>query len=83
MYDSSLISSTNTAVCSWTDCRKKRLIPAHFHGKRLVEIDTSQQKYGLKACSLAQIIEHRQHTEQLVIREEVVKLPTNFGDSDC
>ncbi|MBR2145498.1 MAG: GTP cyclohydrolase II, partial [Akkermansia sp.] len=50
---------------------------------RLGEMGSFQRKYGLKACSLAQIIEHRQHTETLVEREEVVKLPTDFGDFDC
>ena len=50
---------------------------------RLGEMGAFQRKYGLKACSLAQIIEHRQHTEKLIIREEVVKLPTDFGEFDC
>ena len=50
---------------------------------RLGEMGEFQRKFGLKACSLAQIIEHRQHTEKLVEREEVVKLPTDFGDFDC
>lgn len=50
---------------------------------RLGELGSFQKQYGLKACSLAQIIEHRQHTETLVEREEVVKLPTDLGDFDC
>lgn len=50
---------------------------------RLGELGSFQKKYGLKACSLAQIIEHRQHTEKLIIREECVKLPTDFGEFDC
>ena len=50
---------------------------------RLGELGSFQKKYGLKACSLAQIIEHRQHTEKLIIKEEVVKLPTDFGDFMC
>ena len=50
---------------------------------RLGELGSFQKKYGLKACSLAQIIEHRQHTEKLIIKEEVVKLPTDFGEFEC
>ncbi len=50
---------------------------------RLGEMGAFQKKYGLKACSLAQIIEHRQHTEKLIVREEVVKLPTDYGVFDC
>lgn len=50
---------------------------------RLGELGTFQKQYGLKACSLAQIIEHRRHTEQLVHREETVKLPTDFGEFIC
>lgn len=50
---------------------------------RLGELGSFQKQYGLKACSLAQIIEHRRHTEQLVHREETVKLPTDFGEFTC
>lgn len=50
---------------------------------RLGEMGSFQKKYGLKACSLAQIIEHRQHTEKLIVKEEVVKLPTDFGEFTC
>ncbi len=50
---------------------------------RLGELGSFQKKHGLKACSLAQIIEYRQRTETLIIKEEVVKLPTDFGDFMC
>jgi len=50
---------------------------------RLGELGEFQRKFGLKACSLAQIIEHRQHTEKLIVKEEVVKLPTDFGEFTC
>lgn len=50
---------------------------------RLGELGSFQKLYGLKACSLAQIIEHRRRTEQLVHREETVKLPTDFGEFIC
>ena len=50
---------------------------------RLGELGEFQRKFGLKACSLAQIIEHRQRTETLIEKEEVVKLPTEFGEFTC
>ncbi len=50
---------------------------------RLGELGSFQKQYNLKACSLAQIIAHRQHTEKLVEREETVKLPTDFGEFTC
>lgn len=50
---------------------------------RLGELGSFQRAHGLKACSLAQIIAHRQHTEKLVEREETVKLPTDYGEFTC
>ncbi|MBR3926183.1 MAG: bifunctional 3,4-dihydroxy-2-butanone-4-phosphate synthase/GTP cyclohydrolase II [Akkermansia sp.] len=50
---------------------------------RLGELGTFQKKHGLKACSLAQIIEYRQRTETLIEKEEVVKLPTDYGNFMC
>ena len=50
---------------------------------RLGELGAFQRQFGLKACSLAQIISLRQHTEKLVEREETVHLPTDFGDFTC
>ena len=50
---------------------------------RLGELGTFQREHGLKACSLAQLIAHRQHTEKLIEREEIVKLPTDYGEFTC
>ncbi len=50
---------------------------------RLGELGSFQRQYGLKACSLAQIIAHRQHTEKLVEKEESVNLPTDYGEFVC
>lgn len=50
---------------------------------RLGELGSFQKQFGLKACSLAQIIRHRQNSEVLVEREETVKLPTDYGDFIC
>ena len=50
---------------------------------RLGELGSFQKQHGLKACSLAQIIAYRQRTETLIEKEEVVKLPTAYGDFMC
>lgn len=50
---------------------------------RLGELGSFQRQFALKACSLAQIISHRQHTESLIVHEESVHLPTDFGDFIC
>ncbi len=50
---------------------------------RLGELGAFQRAFDLKACSLAQIISLRQHTEKLVEREETVHLPTDYGDFTC
>lgn len=42
-----------------------------------------QKKHGLKACTIAQLIEHRRRSEKHVEREETIKMPTRFGDFDC
>lgn len=50
---------------------------------RVGDLGDFQQKHGLKACTIAQIIEYRRRSEKLVVREETVKLPTDHGDFDC
>jgi len=50
---------------------------------RLGELGSFQKQFELKACSLAQIIRHRQNSEVLVEREETVKLPTDYGEFIC
>jgi 3,4-dihydroxy 2-butanone 4-phosphate synthase/GTP cyclohydrolase II len=42
-----------------------------------------QKRHGLKACTITQLIEYRHRSEKLVVREETVKLPTDFGEFDC
>lgn len=42
-----------------------------------------QKKHGLKACTIAQLIEHRRRSEKHVHCDETVKMPTKFGDFDC
>lgn len=50
---------------------------------RIGDMGAFQREHRLKACTLAQIIEYRQHSERLVEPEETVKLPTDFGEFTC
>ena len=50
---------------------------------RVGELGEYQQRHGLKACTIAQLIEYRRRSEKLVMREETVKMPTDFGEFDC
>jgi 3,4-dihydroxy 2-butanone 4-phosphate synthase/GTP cyclohydrolase II len=50
---------------------------------RVGQLGDYQQRHGLKACTIAQLIEHRRHSEKLVYCENVVKMPTDFGEFDC
>jgi 3,4-dihydroxy 2-butanone 4-phosphate synthase/GTP cyclohydrolase II len=50
---------------------------------RVGELGAYQQRHGLKACTITQLIEYRRRSEKLVVREETVKMPTDFGDFDC
>lgn len=49
---------------------------------RLPQLLTFAKKHRLKICSVAQLIQHRREREQLVIAEQVVKMPTEHGDFD-
>lgn len=42
-----------------------------------------QATHGLKACTIAQLIEYRRRSERLVTREETIALPTDFGNFTC
>jgi 3,4-dihydroxy 2-butanone 4-phosphate synthase/GTP cyclohydrolase II len=50
---------------------------------RVGNLGAYQAQHGLKSCTIAKLIEHRSRSEKLVAREEVIKLPTDFGDFDC
>src|SRR5689334_7384932 len=47
---------------------------------RLPELSRFARKHRLKICTIADLIQHRRTREKLVEREEVVKLPTEYGD---
>ncbi len=47
---------------------------------RLPELRVFAQKHGIRLSSIAALIEFRRRSEQLVEREQVVQLPTDWGD---
>ncbi|MFU8893185.1 MAG: bifunctional 3,4-dihydroxy-2-butanone-4-phosphate synthase/GTP cyclohydrolase II [Luteolibacter sp.] len=50
---------------------------------RVGQLGEYQRKHGLKACTIAQIIEYRRRSEKLVTREQTIRMPTDFGEFDC
>jgi 3,4-dihydroxy 2-butanone 4-phosphate synthase/GTP cyclohydrolase II len=50
---------------------------------RVGELGDYQRKHGLKACTIAQLIEHRRRSEKLVRMDQVVNMPTDYGDFRC
>lgn len=50
---------------------------------RVGELGEYQSTHGLKACTIAQLIEWRRRSEKLVVREETIRLPTDHGEFDC
>jgi 3,4-dihydroxy 2-butanone 4-phosphate synthase / GTP cyclohydrolase II len=49
---------------------------------RLPELMEFRKKHGLRICTIQSLIAHRRLTEKLVEAEQVVKLPTEYGDFD-
>ena len=47
---------------------------------RLPELRKFATKHKLKLCSIAQLIEFRRKRERLIALEEVIKMPTDFGE---
>ncbi len=50
---------------------------------RVGQLGPYQIRHGLKACTIAQLIEYRRRSEKLVHREETILLPTDFGQFNC
>lgn len=50
---------------------------------RVGDLGDYQEKHGLKACTIAQLIEYRRRSEKFVKRESTVLMPTDYGDFDC
>ena len=49
---------------------------------RLPALRKFARKHRLKICTIADLIEYRRTREKLVEREEIVKMPTDYGDFD-
>ncbi len=50
---------------------------------RVGDLGEYQQKHNLKSCTIAQLIEYRRRSERLVTCEEVIEMPTDYGDFNC
>ncbi|MCX6877018.1 MAG: bifunctional 3,4-dihydroxy-2-butanone-4-phosphate synthase/GTP cyclohydrolase II [Verrucomicrobia bacterium] len=50
---------------------------------RVGQLGTYQDRHGLKACTIAQIIQYRRRSEKLVRREQTIAMPTAYGDFEC
>lgn len=50
---------------------------------RTGDLGDFQKEFALKACTVSQLIEYRRKNEKHVNCEEIIKLPTEFGDFDC
>ncbi|MBA3385834.1 MAG: bifunctional 3,4-dihydroxy-2-butanone-4-phosphate synthase/GTP cyclohydrolase II [Chthoniobacterales bacterium] len=49
---------------------------------RLPELIEFKRRHGLRICTIQSLIAQRRLKEKLIAREQVVKLPTDFGDFD-
>ena len=49
---------------------------------RLPQLATFAKKHKLRMCSIAALIAYRRRSERLIVREQVVKMPTDFGEFD-
>ena len=50
---------------------------------RVGDLGDYQKRHGLKACTITQLIQYRRRSEKLVVREETIKMPTDYGEFDC
>ena len=50
---------------------------------RVGQLGPYQKRHGLKACTITQLIEYRRRSEKLILREQTVLMPTDFGEFDC
>jgi 3,4-dihydroxy 2-butanone 4-phosphate synthase / GTP cyclohydrolase II len=49
---------------------------------RLPDLVKFKRKHGLKLCSIQDLIAHRRKSEKLIVREESILMPTDYGDFD-
>ncbi len=58
------------------------ILDAEGNPARLPALRAFAQKHGLRITSIAALIEYRRHLEKLVVREQVIRMPTDFGEFD-
>ena len=49
---------------------------------RLPDLKRFSKKHGLKICTIKDLIAYRRKSEKLVIREETIQMPTDYGTFD-
>jgi 3,4-dihydroxy 2-butanone 4-phosphate synthase/GTP cyclohydrolase II len=49
---------------------------------RLPELMKFKKRHGLRICTIADLIAYRRKSERLIEREQIIKMPTDFGDFD-
>jgi 3,4-dihydroxy 2-butanone 4-phosphate synthase/GTP cyclohydrolase II len=49
---------------------------------RLPELRKFAREHGLRICAIRDLIAYRRTSEKLVVKEQVVRLPTDYGDFD-
>jgi len=49
---------------------------------RLPELQRFRREHGLKLCTIRDLIAYRRTSEKLVVKEQVIRLPTDYGDFD-
>ena len=59
------------------------IMDEHGNMARVGDLGEYQETHGLKACTIAQLIEYRRRSEKFVKRDQTILMPTEFGDFDC
>ncbi|HVE17221.1 MAG TPA: 3,4-dihydroxy-2-butanone-4-phosphate synthase, partial [Chthoniobacterales bacterium] len=49
---------------------------------RLPDLQRFKRKHGLKICTIKDLIAHRRQSEKLIVREETIQMPTDYGTFD-
>jgi 3,4-dihydroxy 2-butanone 4-phosphate synthase / GTP cyclohydrolase II len=58
------------------------ILNADGNPSRLPDLIKFSEKHGLKICTIASLIKYRRERERLIEREQVIKMPTDYGEFD-
>jgi 3,4-dihydroxy 2-butanone 4-phosphate synthase/GTP cyclohydrolase II len=58
------------------------ILSADGTSMRLPELMKFSKQHGLRICSIEDLISYRRKSERLVEREQIIKMPTDYGDFD-